>query len=145
MSARVAHEMFRYAAAHGFFNETADYHDADLNPKGLFNFRFEFACGNNQIPWQGAGYDAPATTALDAQSVDPVYAGQAVDLVGATVAPAGNPVDALLFAAVRTAFAAAARYSCLITTFVRPGAHIAFLSPHCRSSLRWVITTSIPI
>ncbi len=28
--------------------DPAAYRDAKLNPKGLFNFRFEFACGNNQ-------------------------------------------------------------------------------------------------
>src|SRR5262245_30602683 len=28
---------------------------AELNPRGLFNFRFEFACGNNQTPGQGGG------------------------------------------------------------------------------------------
>ncbi|GIW82067.1 MAG: hypothetical protein KatS3mg105_3874 [Gemmatales bacterium] len=34
--------------------------DPELNPRGLFNFRFEFACGNNQTPKQGGGPDAPA-------------------------------------------------------------------------------------
>jgi len=29
--------------------------DAKLNPKGLFNLRFEFACGNNQSSTQGGG------------------------------------------------------------------------------------------
>lgn len=29
-------------------------HD-EFNPRGLFNFRFEFACGNNQTPGQGGG------------------------------------------------------------------------------------------
>jgi phosphodiesterase/alkaline phosphatase D-like protein len=28
--------------------DTRDYVDKELNPKGLFNFSFEFACGNNQ-------------------------------------------------------------------------------------------------
>jgi phosphodiesterase/alkaline phosphatase D-like protein len=38
----------------------------ELNPKGLFNFRFEFACGNNQTPGQGAGSALPAfKTMLD--------------------------------------------------------------------------------
>ena len=27
----------------------------EANPKGLFNFSFEFACGNNQDPAQGKG------------------------------------------------------------------------------------------
>ncbi len=30
-----------------------------LNPKGLFNFRFEFACGNNQKPEHGNGPSMP--------------------------------------------------------------------------------------
>jgi hypothetical protein len=32
----------------------------ELNPRGLFNFCFEFACGNNQNPRQGAGPELPA-------------------------------------------------------------------------------------
>jgi phosphodiesterase/alkaline phosphatase D-like protein len=40
--------------------DPAQFQDARLNPKGLFNFRFEFACGNNQTPGQGGGPDAPA-------------------------------------------------------------------------------------
>jgi phosphodiesterase/alkaline phosphatase D-like protein len=40
--------------------------DPQLNPNGLFNFRFEFACGNNQTPGQGAGASVPAfRTMLD--------------------------------------------------------------------------------
>lgn len=31
-----------------------------LNPRGLFNFSFEFACGNNQDPQHGAGPSVPA-------------------------------------------------------------------------------------
>ncbi len=34
--------------------------DAGLNPRGLFNFSFEFACGNNQNPRQGCGPELPA-------------------------------------------------------------------------------------
>ena len=34
--------------------------DPKLNPNGLFNFRFEFACGNNQNPMHGNGYGLPA-------------------------------------------------------------------------------------
>jgi alkaline phosphatase D len=45
---------------------TAEYVDPKLNPKGLFNFRFEFACGNNQTVGQGAGPEVPAfKTMLD--------------------------------------------------------------------------------
>jgi alkaline phosphatase D len=39
--------------------DPADFKDPKLNPRGLFNFRFEFACGNNQTPGQGAGADLP--------------------------------------------------------------------------------------
>ncbi|MCP5114634.1 MAG: alkaline phosphatase [bacterium] len=51
----------------------ADYRHAELNPKGLFNFRFEFACGNNQIPWQGAGHDAPAFKTMLERLKDKIY------------------------------------------------------------------------
>ena len=34
--------------------------DKELNPDGRFNFRFEFACGNNQAPEHGNGYGLPA-------------------------------------------------------------------------------------
>lgn len=33
--------------------------DKELNPQGLFNFRFEFACGNNQNPSQSNGPALP--------------------------------------------------------------------------------------
>ncbi len=39
---------------------TEDCVDNDLNPAGLFNFRFEFACGNNQNKTQGSGPELPA-------------------------------------------------------------------------------------
>lgn len=40
--------------------------DAKLNPRGLFNVRFEFACGNNQHPQRSSGSDTPAfKTMLD--------------------------------------------------------------------------------
>jgi len=35
------------------------YRDQELNPEGLFNFSFEFACGNNQNPTQGVGRPLP--------------------------------------------------------------------------------------
>ncbi len=41
-----------------------DYHDQELNPQGLFNFRFEFACGNNQNPGHGSGPSLPAFETL---------------------------------------------------------------------------------
>jgi len=37
-----------------------DYRHPQWNPRGLFNFRFEFGCGNNQTPGQGAGPNLPA-------------------------------------------------------------------------------------
>lgn len=36
------------------------YQNDELNPEGLFNFRFEFACGNNQNKVQGSGPELPA-------------------------------------------------------------------------------------
>jgi hypothetical protein len=32
-----------------------DLKDGELNPEGLYNFSFEFACGNNQAPSHGTG------------------------------------------------------------------------------------------
>ncbi|MEK6238419.1 MAG: alkaline phosphatase D family protein, partial [Planctomycetales bacterium] len=43
-----------------------DYRDPELNPRGLFNFNFEFACGNNQHPDHGLGPTTPTfKTMLD--------------------------------------------------------------------------------
>ena len=43
-----------------------DFVDRELNPRGLFNFRFEFACGNNQNPSGGIGPSLPTfRTMLD--------------------------------------------------------------------------------
>jgi len=39
-----------------------DFVDAEANPKGLFNFRFEFACGNNQREGPGGAYGAALPT-----------------------------------------------------------------------------------
>ncbi len=50
-----------------------DYRDAELNPGGLFNFRFEFACGNNQTPWHGAGHSAPAYETMLRELKDRIY------------------------------------------------------------------------
>jgi len=35
--------------------DSKDYGDKELNPRGLFNFNFEFACGNNQNPSHSSG------------------------------------------------------------------------------------------
>ena len=40
----------------------ADYRDPEHNPKGLFNFRFEFACGNNQNTGKGSAFGASLPT-----------------------------------------------------------------------------------
>ncbi|MCI0682504.1 MAG: alkaline phosphatase D family protein [Gemmataceae bacterium] len=40
--------------------DSAALRDDKLNPRGLFNFSFEFACGNNQNPKQGLGANGPA-------------------------------------------------------------------------------------
>jgi alkaline phosphatase D len=44
---------------------TADqFRHPELNPKGLFNVRFEFACGNNQSPVNGNGPSLPTYTTM---------------------------------------------------------------------------------
>lgn len=40
--------------------DAARYRNRTHNPQGLFNFRFEFACGNNQNPGSGLGPALPA-------------------------------------------------------------------------------------
>ena len=40
----------------------SDFVDAEANPEGLFNFRFEFACGNNQRDGTGGAYGAALPT-----------------------------------------------------------------------------------
>ena len=40
----------------------ADVANADHNPKGLFNFRFEFACGNNQRTGSGSNFGGALPT-----------------------------------------------------------------------------------
>ncbi|MEQ8788407.1 MAG: metallophosphoesterase family protein [Pirellulaceae bacterium] len=39
---------------------STQFRDKELNPDGLFNFRFEFACGNNQDVDHGSGPTTPA-------------------------------------------------------------------------------------
>ena len=59
----------RFSGRHGTFRTMKDpssYRDPDLNPAGLYNFAFEFACGNNQNPASGGGPRLLALeTALD--------------------------------------------------------------------------------
>ncbi|MEE2685577.1 MAG: metallophosphoesterase family protein [Planctomycetota bacterium] len=40
--------------------DSKDYLHPTLNPRGLFNFKFEYACGNNQNPGQSNGPGLPA-------------------------------------------------------------------------------------
>jgi phosphodiesterase/alkaline phosphatase D-like protein len=46
--------------------------DPELNPRGLFNFSFEFACGNNQNPRQGCGPELPAFRTMLARLKDKI-------------------------------------------------------------------------
>ena len=46
--------------------------NAQYNPEGLFNFSFEFACGNNRTPGAGAGPALPAFDQLNAKVRDRV-------------------------------------------------------------------------
>ncbi|MAG94920.1 MAG: alkaline phosphatase [Planctomycetaceae bacterium] len=48
-------------------NDSARLRDPKLNPEGLFNFSFEFACGNNQSPSNGAGPTLPTFDTLNRQ------------------------------------------------------------------------------
>ena len=46
--------------------------DAEVNPRGDFNFSFEFACGNNQNPMQGLGHGVPVYNQMLANLKDEV-------------------------------------------------------------------------
>lgn len=48
------------------------YVDEEWNPRGLFNFRFEFACGNNQSPEHGNGPSMPTYTTMLRQIKDDI-------------------------------------------------------------------------
>jgi alkaline phosphatase D len=50
-----------------------DYRDPEINPRRLFNFSFEFACGNNQIPWQSSGPDVPAFATMLRELKDRIH------------------------------------------------------------------------
>jgi len=47
--------------------------DEELNPEGLFNFSFEFACGNNQAPDHGSGPAVPTFGTLLEQHADDIH------------------------------------------------------------------------
>lgn len=53
--------------------EAAQYAHPEWNPRGLFNFRFEYACGNNQTPGQGAGSELPAFATMLRQLRDQIH------------------------------------------------------------------------
>ena len=50
-----------------------DFRHAQYNPRGLFNFSFEFACGNNQNPRQGIGPRLPAFQTMLEKLQDRIY------------------------------------------------------------------------
>lgn len=63
------------AGAGGTFRtlpDPAKLRDAKLNPRGLYNFKFEFACGNNQNPLHGNGPSLPTYDTLLAKVKDDV-------------------------------------------------------------------------
>jgi phosphodiesterase/alkaline phosphatase D-like protein len=47
--------------------------DDELNPHGLFNFSFEFACGNNQDPKHGIGPSTPTFKTLLEEHADDIH------------------------------------------------------------------------
>jgi phosphodiesterase/alkaline phosphatase D-like protein len=49
------------------------YRDDTLNPEGLFNFSFEFACGNNQAGSGGSGTSLPTFRTISDQFADRIY------------------------------------------------------------------------
>ncbi|MEK6237316.1 MAG: hypothetical protein N2C14_21605, partial [Planctomycetales bacterium] len=55
------------------FPDSKTLRDPKLNPRGLFNFSFEFACGNNQSPENGLGPSLPTYDTLLAQVKDNVH------------------------------------------------------------------------
>ena len=52
--------------------DPAELQDDDVNPRGDFNFSFEFACGNNQNPAQGLGHGLPTYNQMLANVKDKV-------------------------------------------------------------------------
>ena len=50
-----------------------DFRHSEFNPRGLFNFRFEFACGNNQDPNSGLGPSVPAFKTMLDRLRDKIY------------------------------------------------------------------------
>lgn len=52
--------------------DTKEYVDPELNPRGLFNFSFEFACGNNQNPSHSAGPALPTFRTMNERIRDDI-------------------------------------------------------------------------
>ena len=52
---------------------TRDYVNGKLNPRGLFNFSFEYACGNNQNPGHSSGPGTPAFRTMLRQLKDEIH------------------------------------------------------------------------
>ena len=52
--------------------DSKDFVDPKLNPKGLFNFSFEFACGNNQNPGQSFGPSTPTFATMTDRIADDI-------------------------------------------------------------------------
>ena len=53
--------------------DPTDHVDEELNPNGLFNFSFEFACGNNQNPGQGLGPSLPTFATMLERIEDDIH------------------------------------------------------------------------
>jgi len=53
--------------------DAGDYVDEKLNPEGLFNFSFEFACGNNQTPGDGIGPAMPSFKTMLEKHKDEIH------------------------------------------------------------------------
>ena len=53
--------------------DAKEYVDAKLNPRGLFNFSFEYACGNNQNPGHSSGPELVALKTALKQQKDNIH------------------------------------------------------------------------
>lgn len=53
--------------------DAADFVHEKLNPRGLFNFSFEFACGNNQNPGQSVGPSTPTFRTMTDRIADDIH------------------------------------------------------------------------
>ncbi|MFP6670172.1 MAG: alkaline phosphatase, partial [Pirellulaceae bacterium] len=53
--------------------DAADHLHPQLNPRGLFNFKFEYACGNNQNPFHSVGPALPTFKTMLAELKDNIH------------------------------------------------------------------------